>query len=115
MYAIRELFLSYRSQHVQATRDYFFQFNFNKTTHAKSYLRDLTSHYLSWGEGVRRILGGHMAFSGTERGSVVANKVQSGVDYGNLTAPEDVKNNQNFKRLSWVYCVANALYSCFLL
>lgn len=42
-----------------------------------------------------------MAFSGTERGSVVANKVQSGVDYGNLTAPEDVKNNQNFKRLSW--------------
>lgn len=51
IYAIRELFLSYRSQHVQATRDYFFQFNFNKTTHAKSYLRDLTSHYLSWGGG----------------------------------------------------------------
>lgn len=60
---------------------------------------------------MRRILGGHMAFSGTERGSVVANKVQSGVDYGNLTAPEDVKNNQNFKRLSWVYCV---FYLCLL-
>ena len=58
IYAIRELFLSYRSQHVQATRDYFFQFNFNKTTHAKSYLRDLTSHYLSWGGGGEEDFGG---------------------------------------------------------